>query len=211
MGDAIIKGFSFGLLLSFLVGPIFFVLLETSLKKGIKPALALDLGVLISDVVYILLAYNFSTFLVSLKKHEGILTACGGVIFIGFGLASMLKVQKGDPLSEESNRYAAKDYFRFFMKGFLLNMFNPAVIFYWFGLFIFGGQFGFSPNEMFVFFVSILVSFFSVDILKIVGAGQLKTFMTDERLVKVNRVIGIILMTFGLVMILKGFGVISLH
>lgn len=211
MSDAIIKGFSFGLLLSFLVGPIFFVLIETSLKRGIKPALALDLGVLLSDVLYIILAYNFSSFLLSLKKHENILSGCGGLIFIGFGLFSMLKIQKGDPLHEEANKYGAKDYFRFFMKGFLLNMFNPSVIFYWLGLFLFGGQFGFTENEMLVFFISILVSFFSIDLLKIVGAGQLKNFMTDARLVKVNRVIGMILIIFGAVMILKGFGIINVN
>lgn len=210
MGDAIIKGFSFGLLLSFLVGPIFFVLIETSLKRGVKPALALDLGVLLSDILYIILAYNFSSFLLSLKKHEDILSACGGLIFIGFGLVSMLKVKKGDPLLDEANKYGTKDYFRFFMKGFLLNMFNPSVIFYWLGLFLFGGQFGFTENEMLVFFISILFSFFSIDILKIVGAGQLKNFMTDSRLIKVNRVIGLILIIFGAAMIAKGFGWISL-
>ncbi|HYG53312.1 MAG TPA: LysE family transporter [Flavobacteriales bacterium] len=207
MFDAIIKGFSFGVLLSFLVGPIFFVLIETSLKRGVKPALALDLGVLVSDIFYILLAYNFSSFLISLKKHENILSAFGGIIFIVFGLVSMLKLKKGDPLSEETQRYGKRDYLRFFIKGFLLNMFNPSVIFYWLGLFLFGGQFGFSPNQMLVFFLSILVSFFSIDLLKILGAGQLKSFMTDKRLTAVNRVIGITLMVFGVVMIIKGFGI----
>lgn len=209
MADAILRGFSFGLLLSFLVGPIFFVLIETSLKKGVKPALALDLGVLISDILYIILAYNFSTFLVGLKEHEDILTGCGGLIFIGFGLVSMLKVKKGDPLNEEANKYGGKDYVKFFMKGFLLNMFNPSVIFYWLGLFLFGDQFGFSSNEMVVFFTSILVSFFTVDVVKIIGAGQLKSFMTEKRLLRINRVIGFILILFGLVMILKGFGIIK--
>ncbi len=209
MSDAIIKGFSFGLLLSFLVGPIFFVLIETSLKRGIKPALALDLGVLLSDILYILLAYNFSSFLVSLKKHEHILSVGGGLIFIAFGLYSALKIQKSDPLKDDSTKYGTKDYLGFFMKGFLLNMFNPSVIFYWLGLFLFGDQFGFSSNEMLVFFISILVSFFSLDILKIVGAGQLKNFMTDKRLTTVNRVIGGILMVFGLVMVLRGFGLFT--
>jgi threonine/homoserine/homoserine lactone efflux protein len=209
MIDAIIRGFSFGLLLSFLVGPIFFILIETSLKKGVKPALALDLGVLLSDIIYILLAYNFSTFLVSLKKHENLLSIGGGVIFIVFGLVSALKVQKSDPLKDDSTKYGTKVYFGFFMKGFLLNMFNPSVIFYWLGLFLFGDQFGFTSNEMLVFFISILVSFFSIDILKIVGAGQLKNFMTDRRLTMVNRVIGGILMVFGLVMVLRGFGVFA--
>jgi len=206
MLDAVIKGFSFGVLLSFLIGPIFFVLIETSLKRGVKPALALDAGVLVSDILYITLAYNFSTFLLSLKKHENILSGFGGLIFIGFGIVSMLKVSKRDGMTDEATKYGRKDYLRFFMKGFLLNMFNPSVLFYWLGLFLFGDQFGFTGIEILVFFASILVSFFAIDLLKILGAGQLKTFMTDERLLKVNRVIGVILVIFGVVMILKGFG-----
>lgn len=206
LADAIIRGFSFGLLLSFLIGPIFFVLIETSLKRGVKPALALDLGVLISDIIYILLAYNFSAFLVSLKKHENMLSGFGGLIFIGFGLVSMLKVKKNDPMPDDSSKYGKKDYVRFFMKGFLLNMFNPSVIFYWLGLFLFADGFGYTGFELLIFFLSILVSFFSIDLLKIIGASQLKNFMTEKRLTKVNRVIGIILVVFGLVMIIKGFG-----
>ena len=50
---AIVTGF----VLSLMIGPLFFVLLETSLTKGIKAAIALDIGVLISDLLYILIAY----------------------------------------------------------------------------------------------------------------------------------------------------------
>lgn len=208
MVDAIVKGFSFGLLLSFLVGPIFFVLIETSLKRGVKPALALDAGVLVSDILYIILAYNFSTFLLSLKKHENLLSGFGGLIFIGFGLVSMLKVSKADPISDDPIKYGKKDYLRFFMKGFLLNMFNPSVVFYWLGLFLFSDQFGFTGAQVLVFFISILVSFFAIDMLKIFGAGQLKTFMTDDRLMKVNRIVGIVLIGFGAVMIFRAFGLV---
>jgi len=209
MADAILKGFSFGLLLSFLVGPIFFVLIETSLKRGPKPALVLDGGVLVSDILYILLAYNFRSFLVGLKNHQDLLSGCGGLIFIGFGVASMLKVSKGDAMPDEGTKYGKRDYLRFFMKGFLLNMFNPSVLFYWLGLFLVADQFHFSGGEILVFFLRILVSFFTIDLLKIFGAGQLKAFMTDERLLKVNRVIGLILVGFGCVMILKGFGLLD--
>ncbi len=210
-GEAIIKGFTFGMLLSFLVGPIFFILIETSLKRGIKPALALDFGVLISDILYILLAYNFSSFLMSLKKHENLLSGCGGVIFMIFGLVSMIKVKKGNATDDDTIKYGKADYVRFFMKGFLLNMFNPAVIFYWLGLFLIGDRFGFSGFEVTVFFTSILVSFFTIDLIKIIGAGQLKTFMTDARLLIVNRVIGLILLGFGVVMVLNSLGVLDIH
>ena len=48
------------MLLSFLIGPVFFVLLETSIKKGAKHAILIDIGVLLSDVLYLLTAYFFA-------------------------------------------------------------------------------------------------------------------------------------------------------
>ena len=52
--ELILKGIVTGFILSIMIGPVFFVLLETSITKGIKAAIALDLGVLVNDVVYVL-------------------------------------------------------------------------------------------------------------------------------------------------------------
>ena len=47
--DLVLKGIVTGFILSIMVGPVFFVLLETSIKKGVRAALAFDLGVLLND------------------------------------------------------------------------------------------------------------------------------------------------------------------
>ena len=49
-----------GVLLAMLLGPVFFVLLETAAIKGFRAALAFDLGVIIADALFITIAY-FST------------------------------------------------------------------------------------------------------------------------------------------------------
>ena len=94
MLDPILSGISFGFLLSFLVGPIFFLLIETSLKRGVKPALAFDLGVLWSDVIYIIMAYFFAHQILDLKEHEDTLVILGGVTFLIIGAVHMFKVKK---------------------------------------------------------------------------------------------------------------------
>jgi len=53
-----LQAIGIGFLLSVMVGPVFFVLLETSITKGIRAALALDIGVFISDVLYIMFALS---------------------------------------------------------------------------------------------------------------------------------------------------------
>ena len=58
--DYIFQAIGIGFLLSVMVGPVFFILLETSITKGVRASLYLDLGVFISDVIYILFAFIFA-------------------------------------------------------------------------------------------------------------------------------------------------------
>jgi len=57
MLNDIISAIPLGFFLSFMIGPVFFVLLETSVVKGFKAAIILDLGVVLADVIFILIAY----------------------------------------------------------------------------------------------------------------------------------------------------------
>ena len=61
MVELILKGVLTGFILSIMIGPVFFVLLETSIRKGVRAALAFDLGVLLSDLIYVLIAFIFSS------------------------------------------------------------------------------------------------------------------------------------------------------
>jgi threonine/homoserine/homoserine lactone efflux protein len=51
----------------------------------------------------------------------------------------------------------------------------------------------------------ILLTFFSVDILKIIGATKLRVFITPNVLKRLNLILGAILMVFGVVLIIRGF------
>ena len=57
--ELIVKGIVTGFILSIMIGPVFFVLLETSIRKGVKAAIAFDIGVLLNDILYILIALVF--------------------------------------------------------------------------------------------------------------------------------------------------------
>ena len=62
-----------GFLLSFMIGPVFFVLLETSATKGFRAGVSLDVGVIIADIVFLVIAY-FSSFqlLENLSNEPGL-------------------------------------------------------------------------------------------------------------------------------------------
>ncbi len=59
-----------GFLLSFMIGPVFFVLLETSATKGFRAGVSLDIGVIIADIVFLTFAYFISFQLLENLSNE---------------------------------------------------------------------------------------------------------------------------------------------
>ena len=57
MLEDILKAIPLGFFLSFMIGPVFFILLETSVIKGFRAAISFDAGVVLSDVLFIMIAY----------------------------------------------------------------------------------------------------------------------------------------------------------
>jgi len=210
-----IQAFSIGFLLSILIGPVFFILLETSITKGFRAAISFDLGVFLSDVLYILIAVMF------MEQIKGLDTASnkilfgfiGGTIFIIYGLFTFFK----NPVNFESDLIdtdavvnypvtQTKDYIMLGVKGFLLNFANPLVIFYWLSVASFANQFAPDKSSLgwvFLFIAIVLLTFFGVDILKILAAKKLRPLVNQKLLIALNRVIGIVFCLFGVFLILQ--------
>lgn len=96
----ILAAIPWGILLAFTIGPVFFVLLETGALKGFRAAFVFDLGVIVGDVFFILVAY-FSTnqILEKLKDDPG-LFIFGGAILLSYGVISYVK-QRRDYLKKK--------------------------------------------------------------------------------------------------------------
>ena len=193
-----------GLLLSFMIGPVFFVLLETSAIKGFRAALCFNVGVIVADIIFISLAY-FSSFqlLENLSSHPG-LYVFGGTILLVYGLTNVFKKESVEP--ENQIRISKGDYFSLCIKGFLLNFINIGVLVFWLGIIIVvGPSLENDPNRIMIFFSTMLGAYFFTDILKILLAKQLRKKLTKRRILLVKKGIGIVLVICGLVLIIKGF------
>ncbi|MDX2360565.1 MAG: LysE family transporter [Crocinitomicaceae bacterium] len=208
--DLIWKGIVTGFILSIMIGPVFFVLLETSIRKGIKAAIAFDLGVLINDIAYIAIAFLFYAQVEQLRTGDdnSIMRLIGGAIFVGYGIHNFFK--RVEAIKIETDDQVAgnfRSYLVLSLKGFLLNLANPMVIFYWFSVMTIGAQ---DTDEdglgggMIVFLSAILITFFSIDLLKIIGAKSLRPLVTQKLLKGLNRLIGIVFVAFGLVLMAQG-------
>ncbi|MEJ6797629.1 MAG: LysE family transporter [Crocinitomicaceae bacterium] len=209
MIQLIFKAIVTGFILSIMIGPVFIVLLETSIKKGIRAAIAFDLGVLISDFLYILIAYIFYSEVQSLAEgsDQHVVKIIGGTLFIAYGIASFFKKSKGIKKDKQGNLVKeANDYKMLALKGFLLNFANPLVIFYWFSVMTLAEKAeGMESAPLFTFLSVILITFFGIDLLKIFGAKKLRPLVTNSVMKGLNRLIGIVFFGFGLFLILQGW------
>ncbi|HLW29704.1 MAG TPA: LysE family transporter [Brumimicrobium sp.] len=209
MIELLLKAIVTGLILSVMLGPAFFLLLETSIKKGIRAALAFDAGVLISDVIYIIIAYVFIQQVEELSRggDNALIRAIGGVLFLVYGYITFFKkVGKIEVKKTRGKTAGSKDYWILFLKGLFLNLANPLVIFYWFSVMALGHSGTANPLsgfEMFIYLIMILFTFFTIDVLKIVGAKKLRPFITVTLLRSLNRITGSILMGFGFFLVVN--------
>lgn len=195
-----------------MIGPVFFLLLETSIRKGVRAALSFDCGVFLSDIIYIMLAYEFYAEVSKLTSGHNsyLIKLIGGIIFIVFGLVTLLKKPKEAANEDTESINQTKDYLMLGLKGFLLNFANPAVIFYWFSVIALGAKKTENTNEsglgdhMLLYIVILLVTFFAIDVLKIIGAKKLRPFITERVLTGLNRLTGLIILISGIVLFAKG-------
>jgi threonine/homoserine/homoserine lactone efflux protein len=84
MPDALLKGFLTGLWLSLSFGPVFFLLIQTSVQKGIPQALFFDLGVLLSDLFYIIISFFGASVILGNEHYQDLIGIVGGLILVGF-------------------------------------------------------------------------------------------------------------------------------
>ena len=216
-----LQAIGIGFLLSVMVGPVFFILLETSITKGIRAALALDIGVFISDILYILFALSFVDQISTINSGENklIFGFIGGSIFIIYGTFYFFKKSKMVDLTLEAENTskevaaAPKDYLLLGLKGFILNIANPAVIFYWLSILSLAAQSvpdnTKNPNTWILLFLSILLgTYFGIDVLKVFTAKRLRTLVNQNLLNALNILIGLIFFLTGIFQIIKNFQII---
>lgn len=209
MLELVIKAVITGFVLSIMIGPVFFLLLETSIRKGIRAALAFDIGVLFSDSLYVSIAFFFYSEVSELIKgeNEAYLKMFGGLMLVVFGTVTYIKTPKEEKINDLGQNHTLKDYVMLFVKGMLLNIANPMVVFYWFSVMALGAKHDTNMSfstQMFIYIGIILSVFFCIDILKIVGAKKLRPFITNKVLKSLNHITGAILALFGVILLIQG-------
>ncbi len=208
MINDILSGIPWGIFLSFMIGPVFFILLETSIVKGFRAALTFDLGVVLADIIFITIAYLGSYRLITSIKDNSALFMFGGIVMLAYGVISYIGLHKEKKVDTHKidNEIIRKDYLGLFIKGFFLNIINIAVLGFWLAIIIsVGPKLEMQISRMLTFFITVIITYLLVDSVKIVLAKQLKSKMTPTNILKIKKGISIVLMIFGFVLITQGW------
>jgi threonine/homoserine/homoserine lactone efflux protein len=191
-----------GFVLAFIPGAAFFVLLETSASRGYRAAISFDLGVVFADIIFILIAYFSSYQLLENLSNQPGLYVFGGMILLVYGVILFLNKET----AKEKYKVFAESYVGLFVKGFLLNFINVGVLVFWLGVLLWiGPALNNDGGRIFLFFLFIILSYFSLDLVKIAAAKQLKRYLTKNRIVLLRKGLGVLLVVCGTVLITQGF------
>lgn len=208
MINDILSGIPWGIFLSFMIGPVFFILLETSIIKGFRAALVFDLGVILGDIVFIGIAYLGSYRLIQSLKDKPALFIFGGILMLVYGIISFLQLKKEEKVNTDiiDKEIIKKNYGSLFIKGFFLNIINIGVLGFWLAIIIsVGPKLEMQTSRMITFFVTVILSYLFIDCIKILLAKQLKNKLTPVNILKIKKGISIVLIIFGVVLITQGW------
>jgi threonine/homoserine/homoserine lactone efflux protein len=208
MVNDILSGIPWGIFLSFMIGPVFFILLETSIIKGFRAAIVFDFGVVLGDIVFIGIAYLGSYRLIQSLKDKPALFIFGGILMLAYGIISFISLRKEKKIdiNKIDNEIKKKNYFSLFVKGFFLNIINIGVLGFWLAIIIsIGPKLDMKTSRMFAFFSAVIITYLVVDCIKILLAKQLKSKMTPINIYKIKRGISVVLMVFGVILITQGW------
>ncbi|MGJ8683008.1 MAG: LysE family translocator [Nonlabens sp.] len=207
MLEDILSAIPLGFLLAFMPGAVFFALLETSVIKGFRAAVALDVGVIVADVCFILIGYFATSSILEKLKDDPALFVFGGAILCVYGVISYIKTKKSylKEVNTQEIILQKNNYPKLFIKGFFLNFINIGVLLFWLLMIVsIGPSLDNDSDRIRNFFIAVLVIYFLIDLVKIVAAKSLNRYLTPFRIFWLKRIIAIIIGICGIVLVLKG-------
>jgi len=194
----------FGFILSFSFGPIVFILLETSITRGIKQAVFMDFGVIVSDLLFFSLAY-FGASKIATEENQPALFLLGGVILSVYSVISFINNAVKNKKIKKEKAVEETRLFKYVVKGFLLNIINISYLVIWAGVIVwFGPKVEMSPVKIWTFFFVSVVTYLAINVLKFLLSSRLKSKLTDFVLFYIRQGLNILILIFGIVLIFKG-------
>ena len=215
-GSALWQGIQLGLVLCFLLGPIFVAIIQAGVEDGFRAGTMVGLGIWISDLMFILAVCWGGQQIANLtecESFESVVGSAGGIVLIAFGLGALLarpiqfdqsQLKQSSGLFSKSVRLKKNAYWKLWTKGFIVNTFNPFTVIFWTGVMatiVIGGQM--DDQQTTLFFVGVLGTIIITDALKALLAKRIRQSMNSQQITWIRRGSGIALIIFGLILMIR--------
>jgi len=201
------EGVKLGLMLSCLVGPLFFALVQSGAEFGVRGGTLVGLGIWISDILFIIAVYLGLAQIKQIANSPAFtlyLGVSGSITLAAFGLGALMSKP---PLLSEDTLHISKPanlHLTLWGKGFLINTVNPFTFFFWIGV---SGisivENNMDTREAVLFFGGIMATIMCTDLLKVLGAKKISRHFRPVHFLWLRRLSGASLIIFGFVMIIR--------
>jgi threonine/homoserine/homoserine lactone efflux protein len=200
MDSVLIKGITLGLLLTIAVGPVLFSIIKQSINNGWKGGLAFVVGVSLSDVSLAVVSNFFTELFTNLIERKELIGTIGSTFLISVGIYFLFfKKVKVNEQGSQVLKFRKRDYLKLLLAGFFMNILNPGIIIFWLtASTAFADE---ALNQRITIFTVALVLVLITDILKVLLANRIRQRLTLKNIQFVNRLNGIILIGFGVVLL----------
>lgn len=202
MLELILYAVGLGIMLSLVfIGPVFFLLIETSFSRGPRHAIALDLGVVSADIICIMVSYYASADLVSIiDQHPGFYRISAFLILI-YAIYMLLSRTRMHLPGEE--KLIDQNYIKTFLNGFLLNLLNIGVVLFWL-VTVISVRNAYPEIEDFGLYIAIVIgTYLLLDLAKILLAKPFHNRLNQRLVNKIRKGVGFILIIFSIAIFLQ--------
>lgn len=200
----IIEGILFGLTLAILLGPIFIVLVQSSIERGARAGLIAASGIWTSDILIVYLSLTFIKRISPYVQSQGFVFwvgLLGGVVLIAVGAATFVRKAS---LKFGKKKFSASNIFELWTKGFLVNTINPFTFIFWLSVITsFVASRLLNTVETTLFIGSIIMTIVVTDTLKVLLAKMIRKRINENILAIINRIAGTALIIFGIVLLVR--------
>src|SRR5690606_21448385 len=195
--EVVVNGILSGLVLAFLIVPVFFTIIQTSIERGFTSGVYVALGVSLSDAIWILIAYMGLVRFIDNSESRDYLAYGGALVLFAFGIYYLfIKSRRLSNFDPEQIPY--KNPGKLIAKGFIINGLSPMVLFFWVATVgVATTQFGYvTAPQASTFFASIVVTVFVTDVIKAKLADKLRVLITPRSIRVMNILLGVVLVVF---------------
>ncbi|MBN1197770.1 MAG: LysE family transporter, partial [Bacteroidales bacterium] len=137
-------------------------------------------------------------------KSHLVLGIIGGAVLLLFGIATLIrKIPETETVEAiRELKFTRGGFFTYYFKGYFLNLANPSIWFFWItSVVAINSSYGGHRDKVAFFFAGTLIMVLMTDILKAVLADKIRSAISPQVKLWINRIAGILFLIIGLFVI----------